>query len=157
MKNLLFLFIFLMTSMVSAQLNWKDAVGVSSDAHVVGSQTPSLSWLRRLDTKASLQFYLLVITVDPMAFGLGGNYKKTFIGKQSSGVHWGAGLGIAKAAAGTSTLFNINGIIGYHMQLKKDLFFNLDAGPTATVGGGNFQMTIGGHSALLGISLLYIL
>jgi hypothetical protein len=137
------------------------AVGIST------LQNNSLTALFSLSPVDSLQFFFSIPSTYP-SFSVGalGVYKRSLVEHGSSGLHVGAGFGVGSV---TSTVSGVNlssfglsilGLAGVHFEIPgvSHLKIHFDAGPAfAWNSASGSNLSVGGLSSALGLSLLYSL
>jgi hypothetical protein len=138
-------------------------VGFATANHLTFTDTSVTGWLELGDGNA-IQAFAALGGVDPFAFGIGGLFKRTVIGTQASGVHFGGGVGIGTTAGGGTSSANSNftfalsGVAGFHFIVPNTerILINLDGGPTMTIVDDDVDFTVGALSPVLGLSVLFL-
>ncbi len=139
------------------------AIGSASDVSFTGSEVPALTAIWSFSELSSVQFYLGIPTVSPAyLMGGGANFRYSVAGDNSRGLHVGGGLGLgAKFFGGARTFFiNIVPTVGVHFEIVEKVLVSVDSGVTFSLipgGATNIDITLGGRSLALGLSIVYIL
>jgi len=130
-----------------------------------GVSSAAFSFWADLDNFNSLQALLGFAQSDPLAFGVGGIYRRTIVGSQGQGLHAGGGIELgaapksARAVGGSSSAFYVSfaPIVGFHFALPglSAVQLSLDGGPQFQIADGTFNFALGGLSSAMGLSVHY--
>lgn len=130
--------------------------GVVGTQSLTGTLNPSVGLHIPLGDRGALEPFFIMGSISPVTLAGGALAKFTLNGNAQSGFH--AGGGASAGALAGAFLFSFGGLAGAHVTLLERLALHFDTGLFIQVAGtGGVTMNISGMSALLGLSLFYML
>ena len=134
-------------------------LGVGAVSKLTGTDTALVAQFD-FSSANSVQAFAGIGGTSPFSFGLGGLFKRTIKTFSLGGFHLGGGLGLGSGQTlkGSAFFFSVAAIGGFHFSLPgvDRIQISVDAGPVLNVLDGTANLTLGGLSSALGLSLVYL-